>query len=84
MPDLYPVMRGKAHRLAETLMTPKHQGEDLLATMMSDSDDPRQALFLMHLAEAIPAEAHRKILLDGMAREYAGVDGWMAYVEGEP
>ena len=37
----------------------------------------------MMLPEAIPAEAHRQILLDGMAREYAGVDGWMAYVERE-
>jgi hypothetical protein len=34
------------------------------------------------LPTAIPAEAYRQILLDGMAREYAGVDG-CAYVERE-
>jgi hypothetical protein len=35
------------------------------------------------LPQVIPAEAHRQILLDGLAREYAGVDGWMAYIERE-
>jgi len=80
MPDLYPIMRGKAFRLAETIIAPKHQGEDLLKTIMLDSEHPRQALFLMMLPQAIPAEAHRQILLDGMAREYAGLDGWMGYV----
>ncbi len=74
-------MKGKAYRLAETIIAPKYQGEDLLATIMSDSDHNRQALFLVMLPQAIPAEAHRQILLDGMAREYAGVDGWMAYVD---
>jgi hypothetical protein len=83
MSDLYPIMRGKAYRLAETIIAPKHQGEDLLATIMSDSDDNRQALFLRMLSQTIPAEAHRQILLDGMAREYAGVDGWTAYVDRE-
>ena len=81
MSDLYPIMKGKAYRLAQTLMVPKHRGEDLLATIMSDSDHARVPLFLVHLPEAIPAEAHRQVLLNGMAREYAGVDGWMAYVE---
>jgi hypothetical protein len=37
----------------------------------------------MHLPKHVPSEAHRQILLDGMAREYAGVDGWMAYVDRE-
>ena len=81
MSDLYPIVKGKAYRLAQTLMVPKHRGEDLLATIMSDSDHARVPLFLVHLPEAIPAEAHRQVLLNGMAREYAGVDGWMAYVE---
>jgi hypothetical protein len=83
MPDLYSIMKGKAYRLAETIIAPEHQGEDLLATMMSDSDHPRQATFFTMLSQLIPAEAHRQILLDGMAREYAGVDDWMAYVERE-
>lgn len=52
-------------------------------TIMSDSDHARMPMFLGLLPSAIPAEAHRQILLDGMAREYAGADGWMAYVDRE-
>lgn len=51
--------------------------------IMSDSDHAHQASFLMMLDGTIPAEGHRRILLDGLAREYAGVDGWMAYVDRE-
>jgi hypothetical protein len=83
MTDLYPIMKGKAYRLAETIIAPKSQGQDLLKTIMSDSDHTRQAAFLTMLPQVIPAEAHRQILLDGMAREYAGVDSWLAYVERE-
>ena len=83
MSDLYRIMKGKAYRLAETIIASKHQGEDLLQTIMSDSDHTRQPLFLSMLPQVIPAEAHRQILLDGLAREYAGVEGWMAYVERE-
>lgn len=83
MTDLYPIMRGKAYRLAETIIAPKYQGEDLLKTIMLDSDHPRQALFLTMLPQVIPAEAHRQILLDGMASEYAGLNDWMAYVDRE-
>ncbi|MCK1270107.1 MULTISPECIES: DUF1708 domain-containing protein [unclassified Bradyrhizobium] len=83
MPDLYPIMRGKAYRLAESIIAPKHHGEDLLKTIMLDSDHPRQALFLTILPQVIPAEAHQQILLDGMAREYAGLASWMAYVDRE-
>jgi hypothetical protein len=83
MPDLYAIMRGKAYRLAETIISPKYQGEDLLKTIMSDSDDSRLASFMMMLPPHIPAEAHRQILLDGMAKEYAGVENWMAYVARE-
>jgi hypothetical protein len=83
MPDLYPIMKGKAYRLAQVIIAPKYEGEDLLKTIMKDSDDPCQALFLMQLPEHIPAEAHRQILLDGMAKEYAGLDGWMTYVDRE-
>ena len=76
-------LKGKAYRLAETIIAPKHHGEDLLRTIMSDSDYSRQPLFLSMLPQVIPAEAHRQILLDGLAREYAGADNWMAYVESE-
>ena len=80
MTNLYPVMKGKAYRLAQTIIAPREQGEDLLAVIMSDSDHARQPAFLMLLPQHIPSEAHRQILLDGLARECAGVDGWMAYV----
>jgi hypothetical protein len=83
MSDLYAIMKGKAYRLAQTIIASKYQGEDLLKTIMKDSDDARQALFLMHLPEHIPAEAHRLILLNGMAKEYAGVEDWKAYVARE-
>ena len=68
MSDLYPIMKGKAYRLAETIIAPKHHGEDLLRTIMSDSDESRQPLFLAMLPQVIPAKAHRQILLDGLAR----------------
>jgi len=48
----------------------------MLALIMSDSDHPRQALFLMYLAEHIPAEAHRQILLDGRANMLGWTAGW--------
>jgi hypothetical protein len=83
MKDLYAIVRGKAYNLAQTMIAPREQGEDLLATIMSDSDHLRQAVFLGLLPQHIPAEAHRQILLHGMAREYAGVDGWMVYVDRE-
>ncbi|UEM08437.1 hypothetical protein J4G43_026975 [Bradyrhizobium barranii subsp. barranii] len=83
MTDLYPIMKGKAYRLAESIIAPKHQGEDLLATIMSNRDHTRHVAFLTMLPTVIPADAHRQILLDGLAREYAGVDSWMAYVDRE-
>ena len=81
MTNLYPIMKGKAYRLAQSIIAPREQGEDLLATIMSDSDHTRQAAFLMLLPRHMPSEAHRQILLDGLAREYAGLDCWMAYVD---
>ena len=80
MTNLYPILKGRAYHLAQMSIAPCPQGEDLLAVIMSDSDHARQATFLLLLPQHIPSEAHRQILLDGLAREYAGVDGWMAYV----
>lgn len=51
--------------------------------VVSDSDHARQASFLLLLSSTVPVKAHRQILLDGMAREYANSDSWMAYVEKE-
>jgi hypothetical protein len=76
MSDLYAIMKGKAYASRKPSL-------HLLKTIMKDSDDARQALFLMHLPEHIPAEAHRLILLNGMAKEYAGVEDWKAYVARE-
>jgi hypothetical protein len=81
--DLYAIMKGKAYRLASTIIAPKYEGEDLLATIMSDSDHMRQFAFPRLLPTVIPAESHRQILLDGMAREYAKVESWIAYVDHE-
>jgi hypothetical protein len=83
MADLYKIMKGKAYRLAATIIAPRFQGGDLLKTIMSDSDHARMPMFLGLLPSAIPAEAHRQILLDGMAREYGSSKDWMAYVDRE-
>ena len=83
MTDLYKIVKGRAYRLAQTIIAPRAQGEDLLATIMPDSDHTRQGVFLTLLPQHIPSEAHRQVLLDGLAREYAGVDGWMTYVDRE-
>lgn len=81
MADLYAIMKARALPLARTIVM--NPDEDAFAVIMADSDDSRQAHFLMMLEGSIPAEGHRRILLDGLAREYAGVDGWMAYVDRE-
>jgi hypothetical protein len=81
MADLYAIMKARALPLARTIIM--NPDEDAFAAIMSDSDHSRQASFLTMLEGAIPAEGHRRILLDGLAREYAGVDGWMAYVDRE-
>jgi hypothetical protein len=59
MKDLYPIIKGKAYRLAQIIIAPREHGEDVLATIMSDSDHSRQAMFLGLLPWHIPAEAHR-------------------------
>ena len=37
MTNLYPIMKGKAYRLAQSIIAPREQGEDLLATIMSEA-----------------------------------------------
>ena len=89
MANLYEIMKGRAYYLAETISGKTNENakaagfRDVFDYIMSDSDHPRQAAFLMQLSGALPAEGHRQILLDGMAKEYAGVDGWMKYVDRE-
>jgi hypothetical protein len=87
-PDLYGIVKGRAYALATTI-SGKTNGdaqqagfEDVFDYIMSDSDHPRQASFLLALPDIMP-EGHRKILLDGLAKEYAGLGGWMEYVDRE-
>ena len=60
-----------------------HGASDVYAVVMSDSNHSRQPAFLAFLGDIISDEALRRILLDGLAREYAGCDSWMAYVDRE-
>jgi hypothetical protein len=86
---LYDIMKGKAYSLAATVSgktNPDAQTagfKDVFDYIMSDSDHPRQAAFLLSLSDVLP-EGHRLILLDGMAKEYTNLDSWMAYVDREP
>jgi hypothetical protein len=88
MTDLYDVVKGRAYGLAATVSGKSNEDartagfRDVFDYIMSDSDHPRQAAFLIALPEQMP-EGHRKILLDGMAQEYAGLGGWMEYVNRE-
>lgn len=88
MAGLYEIMKGKTYSLAATIggksnADAKDAGfKDVFDYIMSDSNHPRQLVFIASLPDVLP-EGHRKILLDEMAREYAGVDGWMQYVDQE-
>ena len=82
MADLYSITKGKAYSLA-CIVSGRNNAEaktegfkDVFDLIMSDSGRSRQAHFLLQLTPLM-AEGHRKILLDGLAREYAGLDGWM-------
>ena len=55
---------------------------DVFDLIMSDSDHPRQGVFLMRLMAAL-SEKQRQILLDGLAAEYADCANWLAYVDRE-
>jgi len=88
MSDLYGIMKGKAYGLA-TITCGRNNAEaktegyrDVFDLLMSDSDHPRQSQFLLQLQSILP-EGHRVILLDGLAKEYAGLSGWQEYVERE-
>lgn len=88
MSSLYQVLKGRAYEYAQ-LAAGRGNTEaqaagrrDVYDLIMSDSDHPRQTAFLTHIHREMP-EGHRRVLLDGLAREYAGVDGWMEYVARE-
>lgn len=86
--DLYAVLKGRVY--SEACIHSGHTNEsakiagfkDVYDVIMSDSDHDRQPNFLMNMMQVL-TDGHRQVLLDGLAREYAGVDGWMAYVARE-
>jgi hypothetical protein len=88
MADLYSIMKGKTYGLAvvtcgrgnDEARTEGHR--DVFDLLISDSDHARQAAFLLQLPSVLP-DGHRKILLDGLAREYAGLASWEEYVHQE-
>jgi hypothetical protein len=73
----YDVLKGRAYSIA-TIATSRSNTDarsagfkDVYDLLMSDSDHPRQAAFLTLLTDDVMPEEHRKILLGGMAKEYA-------------
>ncbi|GJD96603.1 hypothetical protein [Methylobacterium iners] len=75
--DIAQIAAGRGNAEAQT------EGfRDVYDLIMSDSDHPRQPAFLGLIMDRL-SEKQRPILLDGLAREYAGVDSWMAYVDRE-
>jgi hypothetical protein len=83
---LYDNLKGRAYgaaQIATSRTNPDAQAEgfrDMFDLIMSGSDHPRQQAFLTLIMGEL-SEDQRKILLDGMAKEYAGCEGWMAYVD---
>jgi hypothetical protein len=84
--DLYTIAKGKAYALAELVSGASNEDarrggyRDVFDFIMSDSEHSRYTAFVKSIGDVLP-EGNRKILLDGLAREYAGVDGWGAFVE---
>lgn len=85
---LYDNLKGLAYgaaQIATGRSNPEAQAEgfrDVFDLIMSDSNHSRQPVFLGLIANELSQDQH-KILLDGMAKEYAGCDGWLAYVDRE-
>ena len=75
--DLAQVAAGRGNAEAQT------EGyRDVYDLIMSDSDHLRQQAFLGMIMTRL-SDKQRPVLLDGMAKEYASSDGWMAYVDRE-
>lgn len=54
--------------------------KDVYDLIMSDCDHPRHFHFLLAITDAFNSE-ERQLLLNGLAREYAGAAGWLDYCE---
>jgi HEAT repeat protein len=85
---LYYVVKARAYGLAQIVAgrsnadAAREGFRDVFDLLMSDSDHPRQQQFLLQLPNHF-TEEHRQVLLDGLAQEYASLDGWSAYVDKE-
>ncbi len=63
--------------LAEPVLNTTGDFAELVLAMLGVA--AKQGAFLGLLTDDVMPEAHRKILLDGMAKEYAGLEGWSQY-----
>jgi hypothetical protein len=87
--DCYPVLKGRVYYLAQAVTcctdydARLHGYRDAFDMIMSDSSHPRQDHFLAGVAQELPHESQHKMLLDGLAKEYAGLADWAAYVSRE-
>lgn len=87
--DLYEMLKGRAYGLAQTATGCSNQEaktrgfRSVYDMLMSDSEHMRQQTFLATLENVIPSEGHRRILLNGMAKEFTDLPDWPAYVARE-
>jgi hypothetical protein len=87
--DCYPVLKGRVYYLAQAVTcctdydARLHGYRDAFDMIMSDGSHPRQDHFLAGVAQELPHESQHKMLLDGLAKEYAGLADWAAYVSRE-
>lgn len=83
--DSYPMLKGRVYYLAQAVTcctdydARLHGYRDAFDMILSDGSHPRQAHFLVGVAQELPHEVQHKMLLDGLAQEYAGLDDWAAY-----
>lgn len=85
--DTYEGLKGRAYWVAQsasgrTNTDARQLGyNDVFDLIMADSDHPAQQGFLLLLLTGNDlSEAQRQVLLDGLAREYAGRTDWQDYV----
>ncbi|TCZ58725.1 hypothetical protein [Roseicella aquatilis] len=87
---LYQALKGSAHFFAceatgsDDRIAAKEGRRDVYDLLLADTDADSVPVFLSLLMDAIPCQDQRRLLLDGLAREYAGVPGWTSYAERTP
>ena len=82
--DLYRILKGKVYDYACLISGRVNiQGElNVFELIMRDSNKIIQPMFTLGL-EGILSLKQRMILLDGLAEEFQGCDGWLAYCKRE-